>query len=251
MTLPPTLSGTMMRCLRHELGARHQRPARVAQHVVDKLRLVVPHDPAADPFVERRPPALHLLDILVAREPAVQLVGHLVDEPDLHGVVVDDLLEQRGDAREDLAFVERGEQGGAQLQQHVPQAELVLERRRRAPELFVLARVLDGDRGVRREHLERLDQVQRGQRVVGRVVQVEHAHEIAVLVEERHEEVVVLMPLAGARDDPGRAAADSTAAPPSRRESVVVDEVGRADLVALLEQLVPDVPRARGARTPR
>ena len=134
------------------------------EHVVDELGLVVKQHPAAHADVQRRPPARHLLDVLVAGVAAVQLACLFVDEPDLHGVVVDDLLEQRGDLREELALAERRKERRAEVEQHVSQRQLRLELPARALELLVLARVLDGHRGVRGEDLERLDHVEGRQR---------------------------------------------------------------------------------------
>ena len=47
--------------LRLPLRAGHERAARVVQHVVDELRLVVAHDPAADADVDGAAPGAHLL----------------------------------------------------------------------------------------------------------------------------------------------------------------------------------------------
>ena len=206
----PASSGAMMlACGSHSVPG-HERAARVVQHVVDQLRLVVAHDPAADADVDGAAPGAHLLlgRVLVGGEAAVELAGLFVDQPDLQRVVVDDLLEQRRDAREDLARLERGEERAAELEDRVAQRQLRLQLRRGVLERLVLARVLDRHRGVRREHLERLDQLERRQLAVGRVVQVEHAHQLVVLVVEGHEQVVVARPLvrrgAGPRSSSGR-----------------------------------------------
>ena len=200
------------------LGARHQRAARVVQHVVDQLRLVVLQDPPADADVDGAAPGAHLLAVEVVRVvAAVELVRLLVDQADLQRVVVDDLLEERGDAREDLAGLERREERAAELEDRVAQRQLCLQRRGGLLERLVLARVLDRDRRVRREHLERLDELERRQLAVGRVEEVEHAHQLVVLVVQRHEQVVVAVPLVGAARARDRARADSGAAPPSTR----------------------------------
>ena len=198
--------------------------------------------PPGNADVERRAPAVDLLVVGIGSEAAVQLVRVLINEADLHRVVVDDLLEQRRDLAEERALVQRGEERGARLDHGVPQVELRLECRRGVLELLVLAGVLDGDRRVRREHLERFDQLERGQGAVGRIVEVEDAHQLALLVEERHEQIVARMPLPGATwpEVQLRKVVELLLGP---LVLAVIDEVGRADLVLLEEELVPDLGR--------
>ena len=133
--------------LRHVLaGARDVHAARVASHVVDQLRLVVADDPAGEALVDGDAELLVELRVLVARVDAHQLARLVVQQPDVHGVVVDDDLEHLGDAHEHLALVERAEQQRAEAHELVLDAQLALEPRRRGLELVVLARVADGER---------------------------------------------------------------------------------------------------------
>ena len=114
--------------LRHVLaGAGDVHAARVVHHVVDELRLVVPHDPAGEALVDGDAELLVELGVDVARVDAHQLARPLVEQPDVHGVVVDDVLEHRRDAREHLALVERAEEQGAEVHQLVLHVELALE----------------------------------------------------------------------------------------------------------------------------
>ena len=140
----------------------------------------------------------HLLAVgLVRVVAAVQLPGLLIDEADLEGVVVHDLLEKGRDARKHLARLERRKQRAADVEDRVPQRQLSLERRGGLFQRLILARVLDGNGRMRGEHLERLDQLECGQLPVRRIEEVQHAHELVVFIEERHEQVVVAAPLVG------------------------------------------------------
>ncbi len=98
------------RRLRLEVGAGHEHAARIVGHVVDELRLVVAHDPAADALVERLAEAQHLVGPFVLGEDRDELVGALVDQGDVDGVVVDEHLEDVGDLHEDGRGVERRQQ---------------------------------------------------------------------------------------------------------------------------------------------
>ena len=123
MTIPPTVSGTMIEAC-GSASVPGTTYARIARHVVHELRFVVTHDPAADADVERGAPVLDVVGVAVAGVSAVELVGLGVDQADLHAVVVDHALDQRGDAREDVVVVERGKQGSAQLQNDLAQLDL-------------------------------------------------------------------------------------------------------------------------------
>ena len=124
------------------------------------------------------------------------------------------------------------------------QRQLRLQLRRGLLERLVLARVLDRDRRVRREHLERLDELERRELAVGGVEEVEHAHQLVVLVVQRDEQVVVAVPLVGAaRPEIELGKVVELLLRPL--VPAVVDEVGGADLVPLEEQLLPDVDRHR------
>ncbi len=213
----------------------HEHTARVAARVLDELRLVVAHDPAGEALVEGYAEVEHLVGVGVAGVDGHQLLALLVDQPDVEGLVVDHLLEQGARLLEHGALVERREEHLAEGQQLVAHAQLLLEGRRGALQLLVVARVLDGHGGVGGEHLERFDQVQARQSAIGRVVEVEHRRQLALAVVEGHEQRVVLVPLAV------RALADVGGREVGRVGLVhlvlaMVDEVRAADLEALLEE---------------
>ena len=141
-------------------------------------------------------------------------------------------------------WLERREERAAELEDRVAQGQLRLQLRRGLLERLVLARVLDRDRRVGGEDLERLDQLERRQSVVGRVVEVQHAHQPPLLVVQRDEEVVVLVPLIlAARSEVQLGQVVELLLGPL--VATVVDEERRADLVLLEEELVPDALRDR------
>ena len=93
-----------------EVGAGHEDATGIVGHVVDELRLVVAHYPAADPLIERLAEAQHLVSPFVLGEDGDELVGALVDQSDVDGVVVDEYLEDIGDLHEHGCGVERRQQ---------------------------------------------------------------------------------------------------------------------------------------------
>ena len=177
------------------LGVRDDHRARIVLHLVDELSFVVANDPPAHAFVHRAAPVRHLIGGRAAHVAAVQLIRLLVNEPDFQDVVVHDLLHRSRDLGEQVRLVERGQQGGAQVEKLVPQQKLRFELGPGLLELLVLTRVLDAHGGVGGEHLEGPDQFEVRESAVGRVVEVQNAHELALLVVERHEEIVVGLPL--------------------------------------------------------
>ena len=245
-TLSPSASGAMMlACGSHSVPGTSAPRGSLSMSLTSCASLWRTTQPLTPTSIGAAPRAHLLLGLVLVRgEAAVELAGLLVDEPDLQRVVVDDLLEQRRDAREDLARLERREQRAAELEDGVAQRQLRLQLRRGLLERLVLARVLDGHGRVRGEHLERLDQLERRQLPVGGVEEVEHAHQLAVLVVQRHEQVVVAAPLVGAAraEVELRQVVELLLRP---LVAAVIDEVGRADLVLLEEELVPDAPGDR------
>jgi hypothetical protein len=183
------------RGLRQGLRARNQLRSRVGSHVVHELRRLVAHDPAAHASLEGAAPRANLVSLVTGGEGAEQLAGPLIDKADVHGIVLHHLLEQGRNLREEVVLVEGGEKRGAEVEHGVAQGELRLKRRGRALELLVLTGVLDSHGGVGREHLERFHQIERGQSAIGRIVQIENAHELVLLVEQRYQQIVVGVPL--------------------------------------------------------
>ena len=141
------------------LGTRDLGDARIVRHVVDELSLVVAHDPTTHALVDRHAEVLVDLGVGVARVDAHELPRLLVEQPDVHGIEVDHGLEPRGDLAEHGGLVQRAQQRGAQVEELMAQEELPFELRRRGLELFVVARVLDGDRRQVGEELGRLQLV--------------------------------------------------------------------------------------------
>ena len=175
-------------------GAGDVDGAPVLRHVVDQLGLVVVHDPAADALVQGDGEVEDLLlVVLVARVDGDELAALRVDEADVHGVVVDDLLERVGDVLEHLGLLERREHGAAGAEQLVAQRQLLLELPRRLLGLAVLARVVDGDGGEVGEQRDGLELVL-VESALAHAVEREHADHL-VAQRERRDDARLGLPL--------------------------------------------------------
>ena len=239
--------------------AGHMPDARVAVGVVDQLGLAAHDDGPGDALAQGETRLEDLVGVLVAGEHRHELAGRLVDEVDGEGVVGHDLGQGVGHGRQRLVVVAGLQQALGDGQQLVLVGQLAFQPIAPPLQLLHLARVDDGDGGLRPQDLGQA-QLTRLERVEAQAGDLQHALDLLLEPQGHDDHGFVALGRAGDVDRPRvghdvaddlRLAGQRRCMPPSPspRTSRVVSAVSSAYSGTLVLRVTASRVRPSGSST--